>query len=99
VGYRVWWRTNDGIGGHVWLSAEDLRRLADEMLAQGMPWPGERLAAAGESGEVVLTPEEIEAALETASPQPVRLADRKLWRDWLEFLEGAVENGGILIRI
>jgi hypothetical protein len=97
MSYRLWWRWNDGISGHVWLSADDLRRLTEEMLAQGMPWPGERLAAA-EGSEIVLTPQELEAALESCWPDPVKVADAELWRDWLAFLQGAVHNGGILIR-
>lgn len=96
-GYRFWWRWNDGMTGHIWLSADDLRRLGEEMLAQGMPWPGERLAAAA-GRDVVVTPQELEVALETASPEPVKLADRKLWGDWLAFLMGALHNGGVLIR-
>jgi hypothetical protein len=40
---------------------------------------------------------EIEQALAASSPQPVSV-DEKLWRDWLDFLAGAVENGGLLVR-
>ncbi len=98
MSYRLWWRWNDGMSGHVWLSDGDLRRLSDEMLAQGMPWPGARLAAALEGRDVVITPQELEVALETASAEPTRLTDAGLWRDWLAFLRGALDNGGILIR-
>ncbi len=99
MGYRLWWRWNDGLTGHVWLSGSDLRRLTEEMLAQGMPWPGERLRGADEGRQVVVPPQELEAALASASPDPVRLTDRKLWQDWLEFLRGAVHKGGLLIRV
>jgi hypothetical protein len=98
VSYRLWWRWNDGVSGHVWLSADDLRRLTQEMLAQGMPWPGERLAASAGGREVVVTPQELEVALESSSAEPIALSDASLWRDWLAFLRGAVHNGGILIR-
>jgi len=97
MSYRLWWRWNDGISGHVWLSSHDLRRLADEMRAQGMPWPGERLAGADHDA-VVITRQELEAALEAAGQEPTRLGDRRLWRDWLAFLEGAVHHGGIVVR-
>jgi hypothetical protein len=99
MSYRLWWRWNDGMSGHVWLSDDDLGRLTEEMLAQGMPWPGERLAAAATEGnEVVVTPQELEAALVSVTPDPVKETDPKLWADWLAFLEGAVHKGGILIR-
>ena len=95
MSYRLWWRRNDGIGGHVWLSAADMRALTEEMLLQGMAWPAEAL----ETGEekIVFTAAEIEDALEGASDQAL-IADGKLWRDWLGFLDGAARNGGILIR-
>jgi hypothetical protein len=98
VSYRLWWRWNDGMSGHVWLSREDLGRLTHEMLGQGMPWPGERLAALADGAEVVVTPQELEVALESASDEPVRLDDARLWQDWLAFLQGARHNGGIVVR-
>jgi hypothetical protein len=99
MSYRLWWRWNDGITGHVWLSVDDAGRLQEEMLAQGMPWPGERLAAAARTGGAVVTPQELEAVLESASPEPVALDDRKLWEDWLAFLEGARHKGGVVVRV
>lgn len=93
MGCAFYWAHNDGLGGHVWLSDGDLRVLSDEMLVQGMPWPAERVAA----GETV-SAEELEAVLGPAVPEPQVLADAKLWRDWLVFLEGAAQNGGLLIR-
>jgi hypothetical protein len=77
------------MSGHVWLSAQDLARLHDEMAAQGMGLeisPG-RISA-----------DEIERALEEADLEALLLEDAKLWRDWLAFLEGAVANGGLLVR-
>jgi hypothetical protein len=43
VSYRLYWRRNDGVSGHVWLSADDLDLLTTEMGVQGMPWPDDRL--------------------------------------------------------
>ena len=93
MGYAFYWADNDGLGGHVWLSDGDLRALTDEMLLQGMPWPAERV----ESAERIAA-DEVEAVLGPADPGPKVLADAKLWRDWLVFLEGAARNGGLLVR-
>ena len=93
MGYAFYWAHNDGLGGHVWLGEGDLRALADEMLVQGMPWPAERV----ESAEPIAA-DELEAVLDPADPAPKLLADEKLWRDWLVFLEGAARNGGLLVR-
>lgn len=102
VGLNLWWTANDGIGGHVFVGPSELVALGEEMLAQGMAWsgdepgdgiplaklrPGERIAVA-----------EIEEALAVAAPSPRTLAGRDLWRDWLYYLEGAVEHGGIVAR-
>ena len=93
MGNAFYWAHNDGIGGHVWLSDGDLRALTDEMLVQGMPWPAERVEAAA-----AIAVDELEAVLEPAAPEPMVLADAKLWRDWLAFLEGASRNGGLLVQ-
>ncbi|MGH3014520.1 MAG: hypothetical protein ACRDOP_00860 [Gaiellaceae bacterium] len=92
---RLYWARNDGMGGHVFLGLDDLRALAAEMAEQGMTgWVAlERL----EPGAHV-SPGAIDFALSQASPEPSVLADAKLWRDWLAFLAGAAENGGILVR-
>jgi hypothetical protein len=77
------------MSGHVWLSGQDFVRLREEMAAQGMGleiFPG-RISAY-----------EIERALEEADLEALLLEDAKLWRDWLAFLEGAVANGGLLVR-
>jgi hypothetical protein len=63
------------------------------MLVQGMPWPAERVEAAAPIGA-----DELEAVLDPAAPEPIVLADGKLWRDWLEFLDGATRNGGLVVR-
>jgi hypothetical protein len=47
---------------------------------------------------VHVTATEVDEALESAAPEPIALADRKLWDDWLAFLRGASINGGLLVR-
>ena len=101
-GLNLWWQLNDGIGGHVFLGSPQLAGLAEEMLAQGMAWRGsatgvgfalDRLAP-GQAVSVA----EIDEALAVASPTPQVLSDPALWQDWLDFLEGAAANGGIVAR-
>jgi hypothetical protein len=93
MGYAFYWAHNDGMSGHIWLSDDDLRALVDEMVVQGMPWPFERI-----DGDSSIAPEEIEAMLDAATPQPKVVPDERLWLDWLRFLEGATVNGGLLVR-
>ena len=100
AGLNLWGTLNDGMGGHVFLGPLQIVQLGEEMVAQGMAWtgdgggrgirlrglePGERLSVA-----------EIDEALAVASPVPQTLADHALWRDWLDFLEGAAEHGGLI---
>ena len=92
---RLYWARNDGLTGHVWLGDADRAALAREMILQGMSdFPVAKFEI-GERMEVATT--EIERALESSSAAPVSV-DEKLWRDWLAFLTGAVENGGLLVR-
>ena len=92
---RLYWTRNDGLGGHVFLGLADLERLATEMSEQGMTgWlaldrlePGATVPAGA-----------VDYALSQASPDPKTLDDSKLWHDWLGFLAGAAENGGIVVR-
>lgn len=42
-------------------------------------------------------PGAVDAALARASLTPQTLDDEKLWRDWLAFLRGAAENGGLVV--
>ena len=92
---RLYWARNDGLGGHVFLGLGDLERLAAEMNEQGMTgWlsldrlePGATIPAGA-----------VDFALSQASPDPKTLDDSKLWLDWLGFLAGAAENGGIVVR-
>jgi hypothetical protein len=83
------------MGGHVFLGLEDLERLREEMAAQGMSgWLQlERL----EPGTVV-PPGAVDFALSHASPEAKVIADENLWHDWLAFLAGAAENGGVAVR-
>jgi hypothetical protein len=96
VSYRIYWRRNDGVSGHVWLSAGDMDALAGEMTLQGMPWPGDRLPGPG--SDAVLSADEVESTIAAARETPLGISDGQLWIDWLVFLEGATQNGGLLIR-
>ena len=91
---RLYWARNDGIGGHVFLGLDDLEQLMEEMSAQGMSgWLQLDRVEPGRS----YRPE----PSTSRSLRPLRdqgLADEKLWHDWLVFLAGAAENGGIAVR-
>jgi hypothetical protein len=95
TGLRLYWARNDGLSGHAFLSARELSELAREMSAQGITgWfdvdvlqPGTRVS-----------PGQIDLALAKAAAEPRAIEDAKLWRDWLAFLGGAVENGGLVVR-
>ena len=92
---RLYWARNDGLTGHVWLSEADRAALAREMILQGM---GAFPVTTFERGErMQVTVGELEEALSAAAAEPVS-ADEQLWRDWLAFLTGATENGGLLVR-
>lgn len=96
MSYRLYWRRNDGVGGHVWLSSGDLDALATEMAVQGMAWPAGRVPGPG--AEATVSADEVDAMVEAAQEIPVTIGDARLWLDWLVFLEGAARNGGLLIR-
>jgi hypothetical protein len=91
VSIRLYWARNDGMTGHVFLSRLERSALEQEMLLQGITLPEL------EPGTHV-TATEVDAALEAAAEDPIALADRKLWEDWLAFLRGASINGGLLVR-
>jgi hypothetical protein len=63
------------------------------MSEQGMKLPLAELEVGAR-----VPPGAVDAALERASAEPRVIHDERLWRDWLAFLEGAVENGGLLVR-
>ncbi|MEO5634124.1 hypothetical protein [Gaiella sp.] len=96
MSYRIYWRRNDGVSGHVWLSVGDMEALTGEMTLQGMPWPGSRLPEPG--SDALLTADEVEETIAVARETPLGISDGQLWIDWLVFLEGATQNGGLLIR-
>jgi hypothetical protein len=89
---RLYWAKNDGLSGHVWLSPQHAGQLAAEMAEQGIRLPLAEL----EPGARV-PPGAVDAALARASREPRVLEDEKLWRDWLAFLAGAAENGGLVV--
>jgi hypothetical protein len=97
VSWSFYWAHNDGMRGHIWLAENDLRALVDEMVVQGMAWPADRLPRPGEP-QARIEADEVEALLDAAAPEPTLLSDARLWYDWLAFLAGAAENGGLLIR-
>jgi hypothetical protein len=91
---RLYWARNDGLGGHVFLGLEDLERLTAEMNEQGMTgW----LSLDHLEPGTTIPPGAVDFALSQASPEPKTLDDPKLWEDWLGFLAGAAENGGIVV--
>jgi hypothetical protein len=90
---RLYWLNNDGLVGHVWLSPQHIGELNREMSEQGM-----KLSLAELEAGTRVPPGAVDAALQGASPHPRVLDDAKLWRDWLAFLEGAAENGGLLVQ-
>jgi hypothetical protein len=99
VSFNLWWAENDGMSGHVWLSVGDMLALREEMDAQGMTGEGALPTAKLAPRErEVITAAELENALRRASDEPQILTDRKLWRDWLAFLDGGRSRGGIVVR-
>ena len=92
---NLWWAFNDGMTGHVFLGPRELELLRQEMILQGMApaFPVEKLVP-----NARIRPQEIEGALEHASPDPLTIQDRKLWQQWLEFLDGARHKGGLIAR-
>lgn len=94
-GLRLYWARNDGMTGHVFLGPYELFELAREMKEQSIGgWlrmddlrPGARIP-----------PGQIDLALTKAAATPRAIGDEKLWRDWLTFLAGAVENGGLIVQ-
>lgn len=92
---RLYWARNDGMSGHVFLGPREQAALAREMEEQGM---GGWLAMEALAPDARIPPGRIDLALAKASPEPRTLDDAKLWADWLGFLRGAAENGGLLVR-
>ena len=80
------------MSGHVWLSPQHVEALAGEMAKQGI-----KLSLAELEPGARVPPGALNAALARAAREPQVLDDPKLWHDWLAFLEGAVENGGLVV--
>jgi hypothetical protein len=89
MGCNFWWARNDGMSGHAWLSRDDMRALIDEMRAQGIEWDPARTEMSAAA---------VEDAFRDLASQPRTYVEPKLWADWLGFLAGAAENGGLVIR-
>ena len=92
---RLYWARNDGMTGHVFLDPLDRFALEREMAEQGMGgWlSGDEIVPGAR-----IPPGQIDLALAKASPEPKTLDDPKLWEDWLTFLQGAAENGGLIVQ-
>jgi hypothetical protein len=92
---RLYWAHNDGMTGHVFLDPLDRFALEREMAEQGMEgWlSGDEIVPGAR-----IPPGQIDLALAKASPEPRTLDDAKLWTDWLAFLHGAAENGGLIVQ-
>lgn len=89
---RLYWLNNDGMSGHVWLSPQHVEALSTEMAEQGI-----KLSLVELEPGARVPPGEVDAVLVRASREPQALRDEKLWQDWLAFLEGATENGGLVV--
>jgi hypothetical protein len=101
--FHLWHERHDGISGHVFLLEQQMLELREELAAQGMACGRE--GGRGIPLHKLETPEnwfvpamEIEEALEVALPEPVTMNDARLWQDFLVFLEGAVERGGLRVK-
>jgi hypothetical protein len=103
MAFHLWWQAHDGMTGHVFLRNEQMAALRAEMLAQGM--------LCGDQGGLgiptsklekphnqFISPIELDDALGAASPRAMTLEDGKLWEDFLAFLEGAAEHGGLRVK-
>ena len=103
MAFHLWWQDHDGMRGHVYLRNDQMAALRDELVAQGMVCGDEgglgiRLSKLAVPANQFVSPIEIDEALETASPEPVAIEDAALWRDFLVFLEGAAQHGGLRVK-
>ncbi len=101
--FHLWHQRHDGMSGHVFLLEDQMRDLREELTRQGMAC-GRREGAASRStssrrrGTGIVSPIEIDEALAVASREPAAMSDVKLWQDFLDFLAGASERGGLRVR-
>jgi hypothetical protein len=101
--FHLWHQRHDGVSGHVFLLEQQMREIREELLSQGMvcgPEGGRGipLDKLESPRDWFVPPIEIEEALEVASPEPTVMTDAQLWLDFLRFLEGAVQRGGMRVR-
>jgi hypothetical protein len=101
--FHLWHQRHDGMSGHVFLLEQQMRELREELVRQGMACGAEGgrgipIHKLETPGNWFVPPIELEEALEVASPEPVGMSDAKLWRDFLDFLSGAAERGGLRVR-
>jgi hypothetical protein len=101
--FHLWHQRHDGLSGHVFLLEQQMRELREEMTAQGMVCgeaggPGIPLHKLETPRDWYVPAVEIEEALAVASREPQHVEDRQLWEDFLDFLEGAVQRGGLRVR-
>jgi hypothetical protein len=101
--FHLWHERHDGMTGHVFLLEDQMRDVRAEMTAQGMVCGRE--GGRGIPLHKLETPAnwyvpaiEIDEALEQSSPEPTTMSDARLWQDFLAFLEGAAERGGLRVR-
>jgi hypothetical protein len=101
--FHLWHERHDGIGGHVFLLEQQMRELREELVSQGMVCGKE--GGRGMPLHKLETPEDwyiapiaLEEALGVASREPTRMEDGRLWEDFLDFLEGAAEHGGLRVK-
>lgn len=101
--FHLWHQNHDGLSGHVFLLEEQMRDLRDELLAQGMvcgPQGGRGipLHKLETPEDWFVSPVELDEALGSASADPQVIVDRRLWVDFLVFLEGASKRGGLRVK-
>ena len=82
---------------------DQMAALRDELLAQGMVCGDEgglgiTLSKLESPANQFVPPIEIEEALEPPRPSRWRSRTRALWRDFLVFLEGAAQHGGLRVK-
>ena len=103
MAFHLWWQSHDGMRGHVFLLNDQMAALREEMVAQGMVC-GEQGGLGIQLSKLVVpanqfvSPIELDEALEQASPEPTTLEDAHLWQDFLVFLEGAAQHGGLRVK-
>jgi hypothetical protein len=103
MAFHLWWQNHDGMTGHVFLRNEQMAALRAEMLAQemlcgdqgGLGIPLSKLEVPRDQ---FISPIELDEALAVVSPRARTLEDEKLWVDFLTFLQGAAEHGGLRVK-